>query len=232
MISIIIPVYNQGSKLEKCLRSVTLQTYTNYEVILVNDRSTERLRSHVLPYLKEFGHKMEILNNQSNHGAPYSRNKGFKKAKGEYVIFCDADVIMNSKMLETMRQALRENPEASYAYSSHFWGAKKFKCFPFNADRLKLMPYIHSTSLIRRDHFPRSGWDEGLKRLQDWDLWLAMLNEGRTGTWIDRVLFTVQPGGTMSSWAPKLSYRLFPFLPAMKRYNEAVAIIKKKHNIN
>ena len=231
MISIIIPIYNQGHKLELCLKSIVDQTYDNYEIILVNDRSTQRLRSHVLPYKKELGVYMEILNNQTRHGAPYSRNKGFKKSKGEFVIFCDADVAMAPDCLEQMHNALKAHPEASYAYSSFRFGHKKFSSFDFNADRLKLMPYIHSTSLIRREHFPKAGWDESLRRMQDWDLWLQMLSEGHNGVRIDKVLFSVESGGTMSQWLPKLSYRLLPFLPAVRAYKDAVRVIKEKHGL-
>ena len=232
MISIIIPVYNQPKELDKCLNSISKQTYDNYEVILVNDRSTKRMSRVVLPYKKIIGHKLKIYNNQTNHGAPYSRNKGYKKSRGEFLLFCDADIIMKEKMLEVMIHELHKNKDISYAYSSHKYGGKTFRCFPFDAKRLKAGPFIHSTSLIRREHFPASGWDESLMRLQDWDLWLTMLEEGRQGIWIDRVLFKVQKGGTMSVWRPKLMYKVFPFLPEIKKYHEAVRIVKEKHNIS
>jgi glycosyltransferase EpsE len=230
MISIIIPVYNQSKKLDKCLASIARETYDNYEIIVVNDRSTDRLSWVYKKYSRLFGYKIEWINNQTNHGAPYARNKGFLASRGEFVIFCDADVVMGPEMLADMLGALKKNEKAAYAYSSFKFGRKTFRLWPFDADKLKTMPYIHSTSLIRRECF--SGWDETLERLQDWDLWLSMLEKGYAGVWIDKNLFTIiDTGGTMSSWLPSLAYKLFPFLSKVKKYEQAVKIIKNKHGL-
>lgn len=232
MISIIIPVYNQTKELDKCLASIRKQTYSNYEIIIVNDRSTQKMSHVIKKYMQAFGYKFSLINNQSNHGAPYSRNKGFRKSHGEFLLFCDADVILKPEMLEVMYTTLKSNLEASYTYSSHRYGAKKFACFQFSAERLKQGPYIHSTSLIRREHLPPEGWDENIKRLQDWDLWLTMLEQGNKGVWINKILFRIQGGGhTMSSWLPILAYQLLPFLAKVRKYKQAVRIVKEKHGL-
>lgn len=229
MISIIIPVYNQAEKLKSCLHSIIGQTYINYEIIVVNDGSTDNFTEIIGPYQKELGLKMEVIN-QENRGAAAARNRGARKAKGEFIIFCDADIIMLTHgMLRIMREALRANPQASYVYSSFKWGWKTFKSYPFSPELLKKRPYIHTTSLIKREHFP--GFDENVKRLQDWDLWLSMLNKGYNGAWINRVLFKVRSGGTMSSWLPSFSYTWLPFLPKVKKYKAAVEIIRQKHRL-
>lgn len=232
MISIIIPLYNQADKIEKCLKSILAQTHENYEIIIVNDRSNDKLGKVVEQSKKDFGVKVEWLHNRENHGAPYSRNKGFRQSHGEYLLFCDADIILENDALESMLEALQKNPGASYAYPSFKFGHKFFKLWEFDADKLKQMPYIHSTALIHREHFPEKGWDESLKKLQDWDLWLTMLDAGHGGVWIDRILFRVDGGGhTMSSWLPSFAYKLFPFLPSVKKYKKAMEIVKNKHNI-
>ncbi|RLC37774.1 hypothetical protein DRH27_03530 [Candidatus Falkowbacteria bacterium] len=231
MISIIIPLYNQADKISDCLWSIKNQTYSNYEILLVNDRSTDRLSKIVDIFRKEFGYKIKFYHNQEHHGAPYSRNKGFRYSKGEFVFFCDADSVLKENALEIMLDSLRIHNEASYAYPNHKWGHKNINLFPFDAEKLKKMPYIHTMALIRREHFPKSGWDENIKKFQDWDLWLSMLNEGRTGVWINQALFTIKPGGTMSSWLPSFCYKIFPFLPAVKKYNRAFETIKKKYNL-
>lgn len=228
MISIIIPLYNQAEHLPDCLDSVKRQTYDNYEIIVVNDGSTDRPDKIVQQYKKEFGIKLIYLE-QDNQGAAAARNRGARSAKGEYLIFCDADVMMRPGMLELMRQALKNRPAAGFCYSSFIWGWKKFILWPYDAAKLKQMPYIHTTSLLRKKDFP--GFDEKIKRLQDWDLWLTMLEQGQTGVWIDKILFTVKSGGTMSAWLPSLAYKLLPFLPAVKEYKQAMEIIKRKHNL-
>ena len=227
MISIIMPVYNQANKLAQCLASILKQTYKNFVIIIVNDGSTDNIKEVINNFqLSTFNFQ---LISQENIGSNPARNNGAKLAKGEYILFCDADIIMKPYMFEIMLKTLKNTPNASYVYSSFKFGKKTFKLWPFDENKLKQMPYIHSTSLIRREHFP--GWDEKIKRLQDWDLWLTMLKQGHKGIWIDKVLFTVQTGGTMSNWLPSFFYKLFPFLPSVKRYNKAVRIIKTKHKI-
>ncbi|MEA3398139.1 MAG: glycosyltransferase family 2 protein [Patescibacteria group bacterium] len=233
MISIIIPLYNQAKKLDKCLASIKNQTYSNYEIIVVNDRSLDRLSHLIKKYKNEFGIKIEFIHNSTNHGAPYSRNKGYLRSKGEYILFCDADIVLAPNALEKMLETLRQNPNASYAYPAHKYGHKLFRLWPFDAEKLKQMPYIHSTALVRREHLPDMPWDEELKRLQDWDLWLKLLKAGHTGAWVSQTLFRIQGGGnTMSGWLPSFAYKLFPFLPRAKKYKQAVAAVKKKHELD
>jgi len=230
MISIVIPVYNQAKKLDQCLDSIIKQSYGNYEVIVVNDGSTDNVQQVMKKYKSKFKSRFIIIN-QTNRGAPAARNRGFKKSKGEYIFFCDADAILKPNALKIMLKTLTDHPQASYVYCSFLWGRKKFRLEPFNAEKLKKMPYIHTMSLIRREHFPAAGWDESIKKLQDWDLWLTMLEQGHIGAWLDQILFKVQTGGTMSSWLPSFAYKWMPFLPNVKKYKEAVEIVKKKHGL-
>ena len=185
----------------ECLESIKNQTFQGFEIIIVNDGSTDITSEELEKLTLQFSNS-PILHtiHQPNQGAPVARNRGFDESRGAYVLFCDADIIMKPDMLEKMAKALDENSEVSYVYSSFKFGWKKFQLWKFDAEKLKQMPYIHTTSLIRREHFP--GWDPTLKRLQDWDLWLTMLEQGHTGKWIPEVLFTVKTGGTMSSWLP------------------------------
>lgn len=232
MISIIIPLYNQAKELRKCLESIKGQTYDNYEIIIVNDRSIDSLSQLHAWSKKIFKLNIEWAHNKVNHGAPYSRNKGFKRSKGEYLFFCDADLILRKDALEKMYNTLKSNPGASFAYSSFKHGRKLFRLHEFSLKTLEKNPYIHSSALIRREHFPASGWDEDLERFQDWDIWLRMAKEGYKGIWIDEVLFQIQGGGhTMSSWLPSFAYKYFPFLPQVKEYNEAMEVIKEKHGL-
>jgi len=229
MISIIIPVYNQKSKiLEKCLDSISKQTHNDLEVIIVDDGSTAPhcVRAEIRNPKSEI-RNLKIVR-QNHGGANAARNRGFRESKGEHLLFCDSDIEMRGDMLEKMVQVLENHPEASYIYSSFKYGWKNFKLWPFDAEKLKKIPYIHTTSLIRREHFP--GFDESIKRLQDWDLFLTMLENGYKGVWIPEYLFKINPGGLMSKWLPKFLYKM-PWLPSVKKYNEAVAVIKKKHGL-
>lgn len=230
MISIIIPVYNQAKHLNKCLASIFNQIYENYEIIVVNDGSTDKIDEVMGNHKKLLGIKLIYLE-QKNQGANAARNAGSWHAAGEFLLFCDADTLMKPKMLANMRETLKNNPNASFCYSSFAWGSKIFKLWPYELQRLKRMPYINIASLIRKQDFP--GFDERLKRFQDWDLWLTMAERGCCGIWLDQVLYQINTSGsqTMSNWLPSYAYKLFPFLPSVKKYNQAKEIIFKKHHL-
>jgi glycosyltransferase involved in cell wall biosynthesis len=125
MISVIIPVYNGEEVLRCCIDSLLLQTYRNIEIILVNDASTDKTLDVAKEYIKQLkdeGVPYKIIDHEENKGAPTARNHGFQGSKGEYVIFCDADSVLEKDCLFEMLQALNNNPSASYAYSSFYWG--------------------------------------------------------------------------------------------------------------
>lgn len=226
MIDIIIPVFNQAKLLGDCLRSITQQTLAPNRVIVVNDGSTDDIAAAVQP----FSARLQItLLQQTNQGAAAARNAGAGESTAPFIMFCDADIVLQPNCLAKL-DAVLQHSSASFAYSSFRFGFKTFSSFPYSFERLQQMPYIHTTALIRREHFP--GFDRTLKRLQDWDLWLTMAEQGRQGVWVPEVLFSVHAGGTMSSWVPKMAYRIVPWLPVVRRYNDAVSHIKRKHHIS
>lgn len=234
MISIIIPVYNQADKLPFCLDSLLAQTHQDLEVIVVNDGSTDNSLSQAKRYKNKFKDKgipYKILS-QSNKGAPAARNRGWRISRGNYLLFCDADAHLVPKALEEMLDILHQKPEVSFVYSNFQWGRKHFRLFPFDKEKLKRMPYIHTMSLVRARDFPKQGWDEDIKKLQDWDLWLTMSEQGYHGYWLNKTLFHIQTGGVYSSWLPRITYKLLPFLPQVKKYKQATEIVKRKHRIN
>jgi glycosyltransferase involved in cell wall biosynthesis len=230
MISIVIPVHNQADKLDACLNSIMKQSYTDWELIVVNDGSTDAIEQAVSHWEKAFGSKLQFFS-KVNEGSNPTRNFGFTKTKGDYVIFCDADVIMRPTMLQEMYETLEKNPEVAFVFSSFYYGRKLFKLFPYDENRLRKMPYIHTSSLIRRKDFP--GFDNAIKRFQDWDLWLTMLEHNKKGVWLNKPLFMTQlGGGHISQWLPSFAYKLLPFLRSVKKYQDAETIIKKKHGLD
>ncbi|MBF8280620.1 MAG: glycosyl transferase [Candidatus Magasanikbacteria bacterium] len=226
-ISIIIPVYNHAEELIPCCQSISKQTFQDFEVIIVDDGSTDAIENT----LKECGKIFPSLQYQriEHSGAPVARNTGFKLSRGEMVIFCDADVQMIPTMLEKMVRALSEHPSAAYVYSRFRFGFKKMAAPDFDSAILRVNNFIHTTSLIRREAFP--GFDETLRRFQDWDLWLTLLEKGSVGIAIKEELFRVSTHyGKMSRWLPSFAYKLFPWLPTVRQYNKARAIIINKHH--
>lgn len=235
MISIIIPVYNHQEALKKALASIQEQTYKDVEVIVVDDGSSSKIDSEFISYIVDIPFRSYIqVVRQENKGAPSARNAGFILSKGEYVIFWDADVIGEREMLEKMLLSLEGNFDVSFVYSNHYFGKKKLPSRHWNTKALKHNNYIHSTSLIRREAVV--AWDESLKRFQDWDLWLTMAEEGKSGMWIDEYLFRVIAGGTMSFWLPKILYRkpwrwIPGFSSIVDKYQIAKEIVMSKHGL-
>ncbi|MBI5254423.1 glycosyltransferase family 2 protein, partial [Candidatus Falkowbacteria bacterium] len=153
MISVIVPVYNRIDALKRALDSIANQTYKDVEVIVVDDGSSEKLQIQNYKFQNNIP---VLLLKQENMGAPAARNRGLAEAKGEYVIFWDADVIAAPQMLEKLKQALDENPKASFAYCNHvtrttYHVSKKMSAREFDIEQLRKNNYIHSTSLIRRE---------------------------------------------------------------------------------
>lgn len=89
LISIIIPVYNTDKYLERCLSSVTNQTYQNIEIIIVDDGSTDKSPTIIKKYVKK-DPRVKVIN-QENSGQGSARNRGIDSANGEYIMFVDSD---------------------------------------------------------------------------------------------------------------------------------------------
>ena len=234
-ISVIIPCYQHSNEIARCLNSIFSQDYDDIEVIVVNDGSTD----DTLISLEPFRDRIKLIN-QENKGGNAARNRGFKESSGELLLFSDADLIWKPYAFRSLVQALKKTPEASYAYSSFKYGWKKFKLWSFSSEKLKERNYIHTSALIRREHFP--GFDEKLRRLQDWDLWLTMNEKGYIGVWVDKILFTaitkkhLVPLSGISEWLPSFMYRVpwskFGFKPkTIERYDRAADIVRKKHGL-
>jgi glycosyltransferase involved in cell wall biosynthesis len=233
-ISVIVPTYQHATTIAKCLDGIFHQTKKPDEVIVVNDGSTDNTLEVLKPYLD----KIVLVNKKNDDGNPNpTRNLGFEKSHGDLVIFCDADVIMKSDMLEKLYNILEAHPEASYAYSGFRFGWKAFSSFPFDVGRIRKLNFVHTSALIRREDFP--GFDPVIKRFQDWDLWLTMMEQGHIGIFVNEELFQVIDAHgrkNISKWRPSLFYRIpweklgwYP--PSVKKYTEAKKIIIKKHKL-
>lgn len=231
-ISIIIPTYQHAKTILKCVNCLLSQSRLPDEIIVVDDGSTDDTREALAPVASKI-----LYIRQNNEGAPSARMRGFEISTGELVLFCDADVLLARDALEKFEHALEQNPDASFAYSSFLWGSKRFTSKPFDAKQLEKDNYIHTTALIRREHFP--GFDLSLKRFQDWDLWLTMSEQGRVGFFVDDYLFQVsQIRGrkNISRWLPSIAFRVpwrrIGWIPrGIREYIEAKNIVMKIHHL-
>lgn len=232
MISLIVPVHNHAGTLERSLKSLAYQTYRPLEVIVVDDGSTDNFAS----YLPAWSRIMPFqFINQPHQGAAAARNRGYREARGEFIIFWDADTIARPEMLARLKRQLDANPEASYAYCQFRFGWKKMKSQPFSVADLRRFNYIDTTSLIRRSALlgVPGPFDESLTRFQDWDLWLTLLEQNKKGIFIPEVLYTkiVHRRQGISSWLPSFAYQLPGRFQAARLYQQARAKVLAKHQL-
>ena len=105
--SIIVPVYNVEDYVIKCLDSIYNQTYKNYEVIIVNDGSTD----NSLAKVKEFCQKKKnfLVFNKTNGGLSDARNYGLKKISGDYLLFIDSDDYIEKDLLQKINEVVRQD---------------------------------------------------------------------------------------------------------------------------
>lgn len=138
-----------------------------------------------------------VVHDVNRRGAPWARNQGFLEAKGEFLFFCDDDIVLKPDALENLLKALQDHPERSYAYGDYDYqnhptaGSGRHLAGPFGFARLLQGNYISTMSLIRREPFISvGGWAENVPFLQDHRLWLDMATNGYKGQYVPGVLFS------------------------------------------
>ena len=105
--SIIVPVYNMEKYISKCLDSIFSSTYKNYEVIIVNDGSTDKSDEIIKTYIEK--NRNIIYIKEENMGLSTARNNGVSKATGDYIIFVDSDDYIEEKLLENLELNIDNN---------------------------------------------------------------------------------------------------------------------------
>lgn len=111
MISIVIPLYNKEKSISKTLLSVMNQTYTDYEIVIVNDGSTDNSLMVAKQCLESFNN-VNIIS-KANGGVSSARNTGILAAKGEYIAFLDGDDIWKPNYLETLAKLISDFPDCT-----------------------------------------------------------------------------------------------------------------------
>lgn len=97
LISVIVPVYNVEGYLDECLNSIRQQTYTNIEILLVEDCSTDSSMTVLQAHLVDT--RLKLIPHQKNRGISVARNTGVEAATGDYLIFVDSDDIIDTRLI-------------------------------------------------------------------------------------------------------------------------------------
>lgn len=182
LISVVIPVYNAEKTIRETIESVLNQTFTDFEIIVINDGSqdatVEIVSSIKDPRLKVFSYP--------NAGQAIARNRGISHAVGEFISFLDADDLWTPDKLEAQLKALKENPQAAVAYSwtNYIDESSKFlrqgSYVSVSGDVHKNLLVVNfvengSNPLIRAKALADvGGFDASVTPAEDWDMWLRL----------------------------------------------------------
>ncbi len=184
--SVVIPAYNASPYITDCLNSVLAQCEKDFEVIVVNDGSTDNTAAMVSTFTDARIH----LLNRPNGGLAAARNTGIRAAQGEFVAFLDADDRWCEEKLAAHRQAMEADPNASVSYDwSAFIDVEGKRTGLMMAQTQKLLTHEAlllknylgngSTSVVRRSVLEaNNGFDETLYRLVDHELWVRLAFNG------------------------------------------------------
>lgn len=110
-VSIIIPVYNAENNIERAIESLLSQEYTNIEIIIIDDNSTDNTFFICKKYLYQNKNKIKLLKNDFNMGVSFSRNIGIDNATGKYLMFLDSDDKYKENCISTMVENIEKNFE-------------------------------------------------------------------------------------------------------------------------
>jgi glycosyltransferase involved in cell wall biosynthesis len=200
-VTIVIPCFNQGAFVDDALMSVFEQTFTSFEVIIVDDGSTD---PDTITHLDRLDWPRTRLVRQENRGLPGARNAGMRLAEGRFLVPLDADDEIAPEFLEVLRSALEERPDAAYAHCwSELYGDEEatWVARPFNPYLLALSNSVVGCVLMRTEAWKQvGGYDETmLHGNEDWDMWLRLLEAGWDQVQIRRSLFRYRRHGVSMS---------------------------------
>lgn len=179
MFSVVIPLYNKEKSIRNTVQSVLAQTVTDFELVIVNDASTDSSREIVANIQDS---RIRIVD-KPNGGVSSARNEGIVSARFEYIAFLDADDLWETDFLETVRQLIVDYPEADcyttgYAckYNSetlNVFGARERGIIRDFFRQVYIGPVMHSSSIcVRRSTFNQVGYfNTTILRGEDYDMW-------------------------------------------------------------
>lgn len=190
-VSIIMPTYNRAYIIEKAIQSVIDQTYADYELIVIDDGSTDETCDKVKIFNDP---RIKYLSYSENRGGNYARNMGIKEAKGEYIAFLDSDNTWDNDHLEKRLALLcsEDRPIISFGRMRMISGDRIDRIFPPEpaetlADRSCIIRIMlcrnimdTNTVVLSRECFGiEAGFDLDFTRLQDWDFFLKIVEDER-----------------------------------------------------
>lgn len=184
LVSVLMTCYNREKYISEAIESVLQSTYTNFELVIVDDCSTDS----TFKIAKSYGEKdnrITVYKNERNLGDYVNRNKAASYAKGKYLKYLDSDDIIYSWGLEAMVKCMEKHDEAAFGLMSH--GLPQTHCFPIVVGSVEayrsfffkgaLLHIGPSGAIIRHSAFKEMGGFSGQQYVGDIELWLKILQK-------------------------------------------------------
>ncbi len=202
-ISVIMGIYNCEKTLPAAIDSIIDQTYTDWELILCDDGSTDNTYQVAIEYVKKDS-RIKVLKNSKNSGLAYSLNHCLRHTTGEYIARMDADDISSSNRLELQKEFLDKNQDYAVVGSGALLfngkdvvGTRFPKEKPEKRDLVKGAPFMHPTIMMRKRVYNELAGYLDLPRTrkgQDLDLWYRLYSKGYKGYNIQQPLLKYREG--------------------------------------
>lgn len=183
LLSIITPLYNSENYIEETIKSVQSQTYTDWEMIIIDDCSSDNGVRIVENYMKS-DEKIKLIQLKENSGGAIARNTGIKEAKGEYIAFLDSDDLWHQEKLEKQIKFMEDNK----FYFTYTWYEKisekgellnsivKSKSKVDYKELLKSNQIGCLTAIYNQEKFGKI-YMPNIKKRQDYAMWLEILKK-------------------------------------------------------
>ena len=180
LVSVIIPTFNRGYCLEESIRSVLEQSFIDFELVVVDDGSTDNTSELVRRFPA-----VKLIRLEKSRGVSFARNRGVVEAQGDWVGFLDSDDLWEQGKLATQVKWIERHPDLQAVYTDEIWIRNGLRVNPMNKHRkysgdifrycLPLCIVSPSSVLLRAKVLSEvGGFDESMPVCEDYDLWLRI----------------------------------------------------------
>lgn len=182
LVSVIVPLYNMESFIEETLQSISASTYSNYEIVVMDDGSTDASFSIAQHFAEANPHVPIQVLTQPNQGASEARNNAIRQAKGMYILPIDADDLVSPDYISQAVEVLEQRADVLVVGCEvEMFGQtnKRIVYPPFSLQLLARKNMIAAPSMYRRVDWQRAGgYCKEIKGREDWDFWLSVFAQG------------------------------------------------------
>jgi glycosyltransferase involved in cell wall biosynthesis len=229
-ITVVIPCYNSAQFLMETVNSVLQQKGCDFEIMLVDDGSSDATSEIISQLVSRHPHVMINRLYQKNQGVAAARNYGIRQAKGRYIFPLDADDLIGGQGLKEAANLLDTDPKISVVYGDRqdfgdiqaYWPAGKYAL-----EYLKYFNQFSYCCMYRKSIWQElGGYSENVDGFDDWDFWIAMLSNGYQGAYIAKPLLQHRRHSSSQLWG--ILDRYESLFSQIILNNEALYSVKEK----